>query len=104
MTVSKTASKIYQAAKLNNKKGVWAWRAEWSKAMKQAWRKVSRKIAWNLQEAKRIAIATARAAQIKINMERNAARLATLTEGEKEQALAQSIYADYQAKWDSGKK
>lgn len=39
MTVSKIASKIYQAAKAVCK-GVWEWRSEWSKAMKQAWRKV----------------------------------------------------------------
>ena len=39
MTVSKIASKIYQAAKAVAK-GVWEWRLEWSRAMKQAWRKV----------------------------------------------------------------
>lgn len=39
MTVSIVASKIYQAAKAECK-GVWDWRTEWSKAMKQAWREV----------------------------------------------------------------
>jgi hypothetical protein len=39
MTVSAIASSIYQAAKSAGK-GVWNWRMEWSKAMKQAWRKV----------------------------------------------------------------
>jgi hypothetical protein len=39
MTVSAIASGIYQAAKAACK-GVWNWRLEWSKAMKQAWRKI----------------------------------------------------------------
>ena len=39
MTVSAIASQIYQAAK-SAAKGVWNWRIEWSKAMKQAWIKV----------------------------------------------------------------
>lgn len=39
MTVSKIASQIYQTAKAAAE-GVWNWRLEWSKAMKQAWREV----------------------------------------------------------------
>ena len=42
MTVSKIASQIYQAAK-TAAGGEWVWRAEWSKAMKMAWRKVMAK-------------------------------------------------------------
>jgi hypothetical protein len=38
MTVSAAASKIYQAAK-KAASGIWAWRSEWSKAMKKAWKK-----------------------------------------------------------------
>lgn len=40
MTVSKTASKIYKAAK-KAAKGVWSWRLEWSRAMKMAWKEVA---------------------------------------------------------------
>jgi len=39
MTVSKIASQIYKTAKAAAE-GVWNWRLEWAKAMKQAWRKV----------------------------------------------------------------
>lgn len=42
MTVAKIASKIYQAAKAACN-GIWAWRLEWSKAMKQAWRQIMKK-------------------------------------------------------------
>jgi hypothetical protein len=42
MTVSAIASGIYQAAK-KAAKDVWEWRAEWSKAMKKARRKVMNK-------------------------------------------------------------
>jgi DNA topoisomerase VI subunit B len=99
MTVSAIASDIYQNAKLNNYKGEWDWRAEWSKAMKQAHRKVAQKISWKLQEEKRIEQAKAKSAQIKENMERNATRLSAMTEEEKEQASAAAIYEDYQVKW-----
>lgn len=90
MTVSKIASRIYQAAKAKAK-GVWSYRAEWSKAMKAAWRKVARKAAWNLQEAKRIAIAAARSAQIKINIEKVAASVAADTRTV-EQKLAEGAW------------
>ena len=39
MTISAIASRIYQTAK-KAAKGVWNWRLEWSRAMKQAWRRV----------------------------------------------------------------
>lgn len=42
MTVSTTASMIYKTAK-KAATGDWAWRLEWSKAMKMAWRKVMSK-------------------------------------------------------------
>lgn len=51
MTVSAIASKSYQAAKAV-KKGVWAWRLEWSKAMKMAWRKIMKRKAAAKAEVK----------------------------------------------------
>lgn len=56
MKVSEIASDIYQSAKLNCY-GVWNWRKEWAKAMKAAWRQVSRKLAWIAQEERRVKIA-----------------------------------------------
>ena len=101
MTVSKTASKIYKAAKLNNKKSVLAWKTEWAKAMRLAWRKLAQKVAWNIQETKRIAIATMRSAQLKLNIDRMAERLKAMTNEEREQANAKTIYSDYEKKWNS---
>ena len=63
---------------------------EWSKAMKAGWRRVAMKAAWNLQEEKRIAIASSRLAQYK-NRKKSSGQNKTKSI---EQLIAESAFAE----------
>lgn len=108
ISVSEMASISYQMKKKNS--ASFNPKEEWKKAMKQAWatvhstkesRAAARKTAWSIQEKKRIAIATARAANTAAVIDRMSKEVNAMSEEDKGLSLAEAIYADYEKKWSS---